>query len=103
MNTLAVIKSGGKQYIVKSGDVITVDKIDGDVGTKVELVKLANISTDGSAVELGTPQMKSSVSAEIVESGKGTKIRVAKFKAKVRYRRVTGFRPMLSKLKILSV
>jgi hypothetical protein len=45
----------------------------------------------------------SSVSAEIVESGKGTKIRVAKFKAKVRYRRVTGFRPMLSKLKILSV
>jgi large subunit ribosomal protein L21 len=103
MNTLAVIKSGGKQYIVKSGDVITVDKIDGDVGSKVELVKLANISTDGSAVELGTPQMKSSVSAEIVESGKGTKIRVAKFKAKVRYRRVTGFRPMLSKLKILSV
>jgi large subunit ribosomal protein L21 len=83
--------------------VITVDKIDGDVGSKVELVKLANISTDGSAVELGTPQMKSSVSAEIVESGKGTKIRVAKFKAKVRYRRVTGFRPMLSKLKILSV
>ena len=103
MNTLAVIKSGGKQYIVKSGDVITVDKIDGDVGSKVELVKLANISTDGSAVELGIPQMKSSVSAEIVESGKGTKIRVAKFKAKVRYRRVTGFRPMLSKLKILSV
>ncbi len=103
MNTLAVIKSGGKQYIVKSGDVITVDKIDGDVGSKVELVKLANISTDGSAVELGTPQMKTSVSAEIVESGKGTKIRVAKFKAKVRYRRVTGFRPMLSKLKILSV
>jgi large subunit ribosomal protein L21 len=103
MNTLAVIKSGGKQYIVKSGDVITVDKIDGDVGSKVELVKLANISTDGSAVELGTPQMKSLVSAEIVESGKGTKIRVAKFKAKVRYRRVTGFRPMLSKLKILSV
>ncbi len=103
MNILAVIKSGGKQYIVKSGDVITVDKIDGDVGSKVELVKLANISTDGSAVELGTPQMKTSVSAEIVESGKGTKIRVAKFKAKVRYRRVTGFRPMLSKLKILSV
>ena len=103
MNTLAVIKSGGKQYIVKSGDVITIDKIDGDVGSKVELIKLANISTDGSAVELGTPQMKSSVSAEIVESGKGTKIRVAKFKAKVRYRRVTGFRPMLSKLKILSV
>lgn len=103
MNTLAVIKSGGKQYIVKSGDVITVDRIDGDVGSKVELVKLANISTDGSAVELGTPNMKTSVSAEIVESGKGTKIRVAKFKAKVRYRRVTGFRPMLSKLKILSV
>ncbi|MEI6326527.1 MAG: 50S ribosomal protein L21 [Candidatus Roizmanbacteria bacterium] len=103
MNTLAVIKSGGKQYIVKAGDVITVDKIDGEVGAKVELVKLANISTDGSAVELGMPHMKSAVSAEIVESGKGTKIRVAKFKAKVRYRRVTGFRPMLSKLKILSI
>jgi large subunit ribosomal protein L21 len=54
-------------------------------------------------VTLGAPQLEKAVSAEILETAKGTKIRVAKFKSKVRYRNVRGFRATLTKLKILSI
>ncbi len=103
MNTLSVVKTGGKQYMVKPGDIITVDRMEGEVGSKVQLVKLAEFALDGSTLKLGAPALSETVAAEIVETGKGNKIRVAKFKAKVRYRKVMGFRPHLTKLKIISV
>lgn len=103
MSLLAIVKTGGKQYIVKSGDQIVVDHVDGEVGSTVELTRLANFATDGSVIEVGVSASKAPVKAEIVESAKGEKIRVAKFKAKVRYRKVMGFRAHLTKLKIVSV
>lgn len=102
MATYAVVKTGGKQYIVKPNDEIVVDKVEGSVGDKIEVPALATFTEEGK-VTLGAPQLDKAVSAEILESGKGTKIRVAKFKAKVRYRNVRGFRPTLTRLKILSV
>lgn len=102
MATHAIVKTGGKQYIVKPNDEIVVDKVEGKAGDKVELVSLATFTDEGK-VTLGAPQLTKAISAEILESGKGTKIRVAKFKAKVRYRNVRGFRPTLTRLKILSV
>ncbi len=102
MTTFAVVKTGGKQYIVKQGDEIVVDKITGNVGDKVEIPALASF-TDAGEVTLGLPELDKKVSSEILETGKGTKIRVAKFKAKVRYRNVKGFRPTLTRLKILAV
>lgn len=102
MSSLAVVKTGGKQYIVKSGDEIVVDRVDGEVGSAVELVKLAEFAPDGSSMIAGSA-IAGPVSAEILETGKGTKIRVAKFKAKVRYRKVMGFRPHLTRLKIVSI
>lgn len=102
MVTYSVVKTGGKQYIVKQGDAIVVDKVDGAVGDKVKLPSLATFTDEGK-VELGAPQLDKAVTAEILETGKGEKIRVAKFKSKVRFRRVTGFRATLTRLKILSV
>jgi large subunit ribosomal protein L21 len=99
----AVVQTGGKQYIVKPGDVIVVDKIDASVASRVSLTKLAAFTHDGSHVELGSPQLGQGVQAEVLEHGKGDKVRVAKFKAKVRYRRVKGFRHCLTKLKIIQV
>lgn len=99
----AVIQTGGKQYLVKTGDEIIVDKIESGEGQTVSLTKLAAFDVDGSKCEVGTPHLTSPVTATILEQGKGDKIRVAKFKAKVRYRKVMGFRPMLTKLKIVSV
>lgn len=93
MNTFAVIQSGGKQYIVTGDQEIVVDRINSDKN-EVELQTIFAMN-DGKIVEDLKP-----IKAEIVEHVKGPKIRVAKFKAKVRYRRVSGFRPSLTKIKI---
>ncbi len=103
MNNLAIIKTGGKQYLVKEGDEIIVDKIDKREKEKIELETLAIFDEEGNNLELGTPNLEKKVTAEVISHNKGEKIRVARFKAKVRYRKVKGFRPMLSTLKIIKI
>ncbi len=96
----AVIKSGGKQYKVSAGDTLTVDKI--DLGDKKNFTfeEVLLFVNDGK-VTLGKPSIKDAVvTAALVDQVKGDKIRVAKFKAKSRYRKVMGFRPQLTILKI---
>jgi len=103
MTKIAVVRTGGKQYLVKENDIITVDQIEGKEKDKMELETLAVFDETGDKLDLGTPQTKTKVSAEIVENIRGEKIRVAKFKSKVRYRKVKGFRARLSKIKILKI
>lgn len=95
----AVIRTGGKQYKVQSGDVLKVDKLAGDKKSLVfEEVLLA---VDGDKVKLGKPTIKGAkVSAKLLEQVQGDKIRVMKFKAKSRYRKTTGFRAQLSVVQI---
>lgn len=102
MATYAVVKTGGKQYLVKETDQITVEHLEGEKGTKIDLPALSIFDSEGQTVEFGAP-LKKAVTAEIVEQGKGEKVRVAKFKAKVRYRKVRGFRPTLTKLQIVKI
>ena len=101
MVNFAVIKAGGKQYLVKENDVINVDKMKLPEKTKLNLETLVIFDEEGKLLKLGTPTLKEAVQAEILSHIKGEKIRVAKFKAKVRYRRVKGFRAQLTKLKIV--
>ncbi|KKR34460.1 MAG: 50S ribosomal protein L21 [Candidatus Gottesmanbacteria bacterium GW2011_GWC2_39_8] len=97
-----IVKIAGKQYKTSAGDEIIVDKLDGEKG-KVEFTDVLLVS-DGDKVIVGTPNVSDvKVIGEIVEQIKGDKVRVAKYKAKVRYRRVTGFRPMLTKVKITGI
>ncbi|MDO8497741.1 MAG: 50S ribosomal protein L21 [bacterium] len=103
MAKFAVVKTGGKQYLVKQNDEIVVDKVLTEEKKDLELETLATFDSEGSDLTLGTPLLESKVKATVVGHMKGDKIRVAKFKAKVRFRRVTGFRPQLSKLKIVSI
>lgn len=100
---MAVVKTGGKQYLINVGSELFVEHIDGKQGDSIELEKLAEIESDKGNIKLGTPVLKESVKAELVESVKGDKIRVARFKAKSRYRKVKGFRPQLTKIKIVSI
>ncbi len=97
----AVVKCGGKQYLVKEKDEIYVDRIDHKEKEKIMLDNLAQFSED--QVELGKPLLKAKVEAVVVAHLKGDKIRVAKFKAKSRYRRVRGFRPQLTKIQITKI
>ncbi|MCX7881292.1 MAG: 50S ribosomal protein L21 [Patescibacteria group bacterium] len=96
----AVIKTGGKEYLVKQGDEIIVDYLGKEPKTKVEFATLAIFDEKGERLDLGKPELEKKVKGEIVENFKGKKIRVAKFKAKVRYRRVKGFRQILTKVRI---
>ena len=92
----AVIISGGKQYRVSEDDTVEVEKIDLEVGAKVELDAI--IKVDGEKIENG-----GKVTAEIVKHGKNKKIIVFKYKPKKNERRKQGHRQPFTVIKILSV
>ena len=98
-----VVKTGGKQYLVKNGMEITVDLLDSEKGKKVNLDALLKFDDEGKTFELGQPFLKEKVTAEVVDNVLGEKIRIAKFKAKSRERKVRGFRSKLTKLKIVKM
>jgi len=95
----AIIKTGGKQYKVSEGDVIEVDRLP-EVTGKISFDQVLLLVTDNGVI-VGKPTISGEkVEATVLGILKGTKIRVAKFKSKVRYRRVTGFRASLTKVQI---
>ncbi len=103
MSKIAVIKTGGKQYLVKEGDVLYVEKLPVEKGKKVSFETLAIYDEGSKKAEIGKPILKTRVEAEVLEQVKGDKVRVARFKAKVRYRKVKGHRQFLSKVRITKI
>ena len=98
----AIIETGGKQYKVAKDDLVNVEKLDQEVGSKVKLDVLMLV--DGEKVVNGNPYVKNAeVLAEVVEHGKGDKIVVFKYKAKKNVRRKQGHRQPYTTLKIVSV
>ncbi len=96
----AIVKISGKQYKVSEGDVLSVDKLANKVGEKIDLADVLLVAEDDK-VKIGQPIVPGAkVSAKVLEQYKGDKIRVARFKAKARYRKVMGFRALLTKLQI---
>lgn len=96
----AVIKTGGKQYKVSEGETIEVDKLAASKDGVVNFDQVLLVVRENK-IEIGTPTVANvTVKAKVLEQKKGEKIRVAKFKSKVRYRRVMGFRSLLTKVKI---
>ncbi len=99
----AIIETGGKQYRVQEGDVITVEKLTAEAGDQVELDKVLVLSDDN-GVKVGSPYIEGAkVVAEVVENGKGKKIIVFKFKSKKDYRKKQGHRQPYTMLKIESL
>ncbi len=103
MGLFAVVKTGGKQYLVQPGQTITVDRVDGKKDDVVELAVLASFDSDKNTVQLGEPELARKAKGKIVEHGKGEKVRAAKFRAKARTRKVSGHRPALSTIEITSI
>lgn len=96
----AILKTGGKQYKVQEGSVIEVDKLEAVPESSFKFDNVLMIATD-SSYQVGQPTIDgATVTAQVLEQKKGVKIRVAKFKAKARYRKVTGHRQLLTKVKI---
>ncbi len=95
----AVIKTGGKQYKVAEGDVLSVEKLNGEPGDTVEFDVIflndgKKITTDAAALE------KTKVTGEILEQYRGKKVVIFKFKKRKNYRRKRGHRQSLTRVRI---
>lgn len=99
----AIIRTGGKQYKVSKGTTVEVERLSSKVGEKFSIEDVLLFVADGVS-KIGKPKISGmAVKAEVLEHLKGDKIRVSKFKAKAKYRRVTGHRQYLTKIKILDI
>ena len=100
----AVIKTGGKQYIVKPGDIIDIEKISGEPGEDVNFEEVLLVSADGEDVKIGSPLVESAkVEGKIVRQKKGEKIIVFKFKRRKGYRKKAGHRQNLTSVEITNI
>ena len=97
----AVIETGGKQYKVQEGDVITVEKLKAEAGDTITFDKVLLMS-DGKEVKVGTPYLAEAVTGSVVENGKGKKVIIFKYKAKKDYRKKQGHRQPYTMVKIES-
>lgn len=96
----AVFASGGKQYRVSVGDVVELEKLKVEANEVLTLDSVLLLVEDG-VVKVGQPTLSEVViSAKVLGQIKAPKIRVAKFKAKARYRKVYGHRQDLTKVQI---
>lgn len=102
---IAVIKTGGKQYLVKAGQKIRVEKIAAPEGQSVAFSPVLLLAEDspagGGDVKIGKPELKdSSVIGKVLKQGRAKKIDVIKYKRKVRYRRQRGHKQYFSEVLI---
>lgn len=96
----AIIETGGKQYKVQEGDVISVEKLNKEAGEAIEFDKVLAYS-NGETLTVGTPVVEGAkVSANVVENGKGKKVIIFKYKSKKDYRKKQGHRQPFTKVKI---
>lgn len=99
----AVIKTGGKQYLVKENDKVKIEKIIGEEGQKIDFDQVLLV-VDGDKIEIGQPLLKNKkISAKILKQGKGDKVTVIKFHKKKRYRRKRGHRQLYTQILIEKV
>jgi large subunit ribosomal protein L21 len=100
---LAIIQTGGKQYIVAPNDKLQVEKIEGNVGDVVKLDQVL-LSANGDDINMGQPFVAGAVvEAKILKQGRDKKILVFKYKAKSKYRRKQGHRQHYTELEIVKI
>ena len=98
----AIVKTGGKQYKVAADDILVTEKLQGEIGDKVELQAIAVV--DGTKVVADPAEAgKTKVVATIVDQFKGDKVLVFKFKKRKNYKKLRGHRQLHTRLKIESI
>lgn len=96
----AIIKTGGKQYMVKAGDVLMVEKLDVESGGKVMFEEVLAVGNDGE-LNFGSPVVAGAkVEATVIENGKAKKVIVFKYKPKKDFRKKKGHRQPFTKVRI---
>ena len=99
----AVIKTGGKQYRVKEGDIIKLELLSGDVGKEISFSDVVMLA-DGDKITLGTPLVaKAVVKAEVIEHGRHKKIKIIKFRRRKHHMKQMGHRQNYTQVKITAI
>lgn len=100
---LAVIKTGGKQYLVKPGDKIKVEKLDKGEGKEIVFSEVLLLEKN-KKLEIGSPFLKGvKVKGKVLKQGKGEKVIIFKYKPKKRYKRKIGHRQPFTQVEILEI
>ena len=99
----AVIATGGKQYRVAEGQVISVEKLPGDKGAEVAFASVLLVNKDGEVI-VATDRLKGAkVSGQVIAQGRGRKVSVVKFKRRKNYRRNRGHRQAVTTVRITKI
>jgi large subunit ribosomal protein L21 len=96
----AVIQTGGKQYRVSPGDVVVIERLEGEKGASVEFDKVLAVGTDSGELRAGSDAAGTKVTGTIEGQERGVKLVVFKFKRKKQYKRTIGHRQNLTRVKI---
>ncbi len=100
---LAIIETGGKQYLVNKGDKIKIEKLLGEAGSVVKFASVLFTSDDNN-LQIGKPFINGAiVEGKVLKQGRGKKIHVLKYKAKSKYRRKIGHRQHFTEVEITKV
>lgn len=100
MSKYAIVQLLGKQHRVAEGDLLVVDRVENKPTEKFDVTDVLLVA-DGAKITVGQPLVsKAKVTFSVESAERGEKIRVAKYKAKSRYRKVQGHRPLQSTLKV---
>lgn len=103
MSDQAIIKTGGKQYRVATGDKLRIEKLPAEVGSEVSFDEVLLLGK-GEAAKVGTPLVDGAkVSAKVVAHGRGKKLIVYKFKRRKNYRRKNGHRQPYTEVEITGI
>lgn len=104
MSKIAVIQTGGKQYVVAEGDTIEVEKLEGAdaAGAKIKFDTVL-MTDDGSAISVGDALKGVTVAGELIENDRTAKVRVMRYRAKSRYKKVYGHRQPIARVKITKI
>jgi large subunit ribosomal protein L21 len=99
----AVIRTGGKQYRVASGEKLKVEQIAVDVGSQIVLDEVLMVA-DGDNVVLGAPLLSgATVTAKVLGHGRGDKVRIFKMRRRKHYRKTQGHRQNYTEIEILGI
>ena len=100
----AIIKNGGKQYKVKAGDLVELEKIEQEIGTEVTFADVLAIGEEGGELKVGTPILEgATVAAKIVDQYRGKKVWAFHMHRRKGYRRTKGHRQSLTRVEILNI
>jgi large subunit ribosomal protein L21 len=99
----AVIRTGGKQYRVREGTRLAVEKLDAEPGATIEFDQVLLVSDD-SGVRIGAPYLTGSkVTAVVQEQGKGRKVGIVKFRRRKGYKRMKGHRQAFTRIQVTGI